>query len=218
MVALVSIKVKRYLEHKGFPITDANFLEAWNLLKDLYDNNRDILFALLKKVIYQSPVSKKCPKAIRKFIDTSLECVRSLSVLGQDTDKMSSILDFIIMEKMDADTQREFTKTFKGSIIPFFKEVIDFLENHVSSLLTVSGKSGQPVKSNYGSKNNLNKKNIKCPMCTDAHMLPKCGKFLALTPSDREQWVKSKKMCLNCFSGRNMKQYEELGHMVLIPE
>ena len=196
---------------KGFSISDANFVIAWDLLKVRYDNKRDLIFGLIKRFLHQMSVTKESPKNIRKLIDTSLECYRSLEALKEPVDTWKSILVFVVVEKLDPDSRREWTKTLKGNDIPTFQETIDFLECHVRGLLAAGVKSmpGTQSSSAGGVKTNSHhasnvKPKLKCYFCSETHVLGKCGKFAALGVPEREKFIKSKRLCLNCFSAGHM--------------
>ena len=44
------------------------------------------------------------------------------------------------------------------------------------------------------------KRNVKCPCCSEAHFLSRCFAFLKLNTSNRVKFIKSKGMCGNCLS------------------
>ena len=107
---------------KGFSITDGNFKKAWSLLERRYDNTREIIFILLRKFFHQSACTKECPKSLKKLIDTSMEVVRSLEDLT-NPDDWDDVLVFTLMEKMDPDTRRDWSKSLSGTAMPTFEEV-----------------------------------------------------------------------------------------------
>ena len=51
------------------------------------------------------------------------------------------------------------------------------------------------------------KKDIKCWLCTKSHRLMDCGVFKAKRLDERKEYVKTEKLCFNCFSkGHSLKE------------
>ncbi|GBM18024.1 hypothetical protein AVEN_238412-1 [Araneus ventricosus] len=71
-------------------ISDANFDIAWKLLEDRYSNKRELLNAIIKKLLSQPNISESS-SAILNLIDITNECIRSLEVLHYWTRHLAQI-------------------------------------------------------------------------------------------------------------------------------
>jgi len=54
----------------AIPTTDANYTEAWDLLQSRYQNKKELVNAVLKRLISHPPLTQESATALRKLIDT----------------------------------------------------------------------------------------------------------------------------------------------------
>ncbi|CAG7724806.1 unnamed protein product, partial [Allacma fusca] len=80
---------------KTLTVSDENYAEAWELLKRRYHNTRLLINSVLKKFRDQSSLVREDGPALRKMIDTSLECTKSLKNLIFQVQHWYAILVYI---------------------------------------------------------------------------------------------------------------------------
>ena len=95
-------------------ITDANYPNAWQLLKDRWDNTRSIVHAHLKAIWSQSSTKVKSGSGLRKLHETTNEHLRELEALGQPVNQWSAVLDFCIADKLDAESRKQSQRKHPG--------------------------------------------------------------------------------------------------------
>ena len=193
---------------KSFQVTDNNYQEAWNLLKERYDNVRDIIQSILQRLFKQPYLSKESVSGLQALIDTTNECVRSLAVLKRPVEHWDDMLVYIVSERMDPESRRQWALTLTGTNTPTFKQLIDFMKTHVRGLYASSSSNSlQPPKSNadnnaggrrQAATHHSSAEDSKCVVCGEVHMIFHCPKFKAMKPQDRHKSIKGKSICLNC--------------------
>ncbi|CAG7733021.1 unnamed protein product, partial [Allacma fusca] len=197
---------------KSFPVSDGNYAEAWDILKARYQNTRELVNSILRKFCGQANLKVEDGPSLRKLIDTSLECVRSLKILKVPIIHWDAMLVHIIGEKLDAETRRQWELSLVTEAIPTLEEFIKFLETRSRALTAMDpGKSsksssnatdgkGKNASSNHGSVS-------KCSYCKRDHFIVVCQSFSKLSISDRKKAVMEKHMCFNCLKlGHSSKQ------------
>ena len=98
---------------QAMQITDRNYKEAWDILCARYHNKREIVSAILKRLITQPSLQQESATGLRKLIDTTMECTRSLQVLEQPIQHWDAILVYHIADKVDSETRRQWELSLK---------------------------------------------------------------------------------------------------------
>lgn len=206
---------------QSLEICEANYQQAIELLKDRYENKRLLIHNHLRNLFDMTPVTKETPDALRKLIDHLMRNVRALSSLGQPVEHWDTLLIYMVMQKLDTNTKKEWEVTNKKDC-PKFNEFLDFLKNKCLVLETIVTKQ-QPYcdrSTNYRrqlSHLNLNKQNISlvnqnmksdslespqnvnCYFCKQiGHYTYKCFKLLSFSSKDRFFELKKAGLCTNC--------------------
>ncbi len=198
---------------KSFQITDGNYQEAWNLLESQFDNKREIVSSNIRKLLFQPSIKHESSSALQEMLNTTLESIRSLKVLGESTDKWDSIIVVLLEEKFDADTRAEWARSLKGTSPSTFKEIHDFIVQHIR---TLHAKGSMSVKHSVskvseakgvGGHRRLNTHHTSFPSCQHCkgnHQLFQCAKLKDMEGDQRYKIVKSLNLCLNCLKEGHM--------------
>lgn len=97
------------------PITEANYKLAWKLLCDRFHNKRAIINACLNSFVNQSQIKTSSTQCFRNLIDTSRENLQCIETLGIVVDDWDAIVVYMIQQKMDQETMREWENHLKGT-------------------------------------------------------------------------------------------------------
>lgn len=147
---------------KSFPITEGNNIEVWKLLEPQFDNKREIIISHVKRLLFQPSLKHESVSSLQELINTILESIRSLKVLGQETEKWDAILVVILVEKFHGETKAEWAKSLKATSPSSFQETQDFIIQHIKTPQTrsyVSAKnqvSGMKVTNSFGAPKKFN--------------------------------------------------------------
>lgn len=190
---------------KSFTVTDTHFPEAWSLLVDRYDNKREITQSLIKRLFNQPHLKVESASQLQQMLDVTMESIRSLRVMGRPVDEWDDLIVYLVSDKMDAATRREWAMSLTGADPPSLKELQEFLEKHIRGLQAQSGKSSsttfsgdrRPAASSHFVSSS--KVGSSCPNCKQSHLIYQCQSFRSLTPEERVAKIKSWSLCCNCF-------------------
>lgn len=199
-----SIQVVQSLE-----ISDHNFDIAWQLLKDRYENKRVIVQNHIKGIFELPVMSKENHGILRKIIDGFSKHQRALKSLGQPVNTWDTLLIYILSNKLDNHTRREWEASLKSDQLPDITIFLDFLKNKAQLLETLDTRETNRVvgvksdKSFMRSSSHLVTKandqfRTDCRFCRDNHMIYKCDKLLALSPKARYTELNKLNICCNC--------------------
>jgi len=191
---------------QSMSVTDSSYDLAWSQLTTRYQNDREQLFFILKRLLSQPIVQLHSSTSLRELLDTTKECIRSLEVLQIRVNSWDAILMFIMFQRLDQTSKELWEQSLKDTSIPSLLEFTDFIEARARSLATVY--STAPDKSfNPRGQTRLSKavhlthhvsEQSNCKVCpTERHPLYQCSKFIQMSIPERFNIVK-KGSCFNC--------------------
>lgn len=191
------------------PITAANDQKCWQTLTKRYDNRRYLSNCILKRLMNQ-PVAKESSSSVKELLDTTVDCLHSLSNLGIDTKSWDVIIIYIISDKLDSES-RKLWEAEVSSVehLPTFDKFKSFLESRFRSLEYLdTAKSTQ--KSTVVKSKNLHVVSsdsgttvLTCPFCTQDHSLSHCKQFCKEDYETRSEFVRTHRLCYNCLSSNH---------------
>ncbi|ODM97225.1 hypothetical protein Ocin01_09448, partial [Orchesella cincta] len=174
---------------KSFTITDSNYLRHGISYPTATTTN--------SRRFYTNTYQVRSSFIIQQLLNTTLECVRSLKVLGRPTDTW----DDLLIEKMDPESKSEWAKSLTGTNPSTFTELIDFMERHIRSLIArgapttkVINPTGTEVQQGTSSTRTATSQNL----CQGGHQLYQCSKLHEMPSAQRMNAVMKTKACTNC--------------------
>ncbi|KAL0849262.1 hypothetical protein ABMA28_013591 [Loxostege sticticalis] len=111
-------------------MSSANYVEAWQLLCDRYNNKRLLTNHHLSSLLTFQAITRESENSLRFLVDHMTKNLRALSSLGQPTDKWDMLLIFMFSSKLDNHTLakwEEFRNTLEDmpTLAQFNKFLID---------------------------------------------------------------------------------------------
>ena len=190
----------------SFPSTEKSYVEAWKLVETRFSNQREIVFAHLRKFYI---LKKQTDTAIglRKVCDTVNECIRSLTCLGIDVSTWHVILVFWALTKLEEETKKQWLLV-QGNELPNITELLQFLEKRATALvetIKTRATSNQSSASSHHTSAD-GKPKYPCPNCGANHILFYCSSFKSLSLQEKEKLVQRKKLCRNCLVGGHQEK------------
>ena len=99
----------------GLSLTNNNYEEAMQLLKNRYGNNQVIISAHMNALVKLSHVDDQL-ESLRKFYDDVESHIRSLTTLGIDVKSYGTLIGTLIMEKLPEDLRLIVSRNIKENI------------------------------------------------------------------------------------------------------
>ena len=192
-------------------ITNENFLVAWQLVTQRYNNKQLIAMMHAKHLCHLPQVKKGDASSVRQLINHVSSHMKALQALSLNVSFQDSMLNHLMLATLDPETQREWElNTASHTDIPMTIELMTFLESRCRALellqltQTLKMSTATPRSSHtLGSK--VSKPSytyvatkLQCALCKDSHRLFRCDKFLRMEVKQRLNYAKQSKLCFSC--------------------
>lgn len=199
---------------KHIPITHANYTKCWDLLKTRYDNKRYMSNCILKRLFSQRIMNCESAQALKDLLNTTCDCMHELSNLGINISSWDTIVIYIVSSKLDVETRKqwELHVNIACEELPSLDQFKEFLESRFRALEFIEPAKNKPKPNQNNSPKVLHaisntSQSISCPHCNGAHRLYSCDQFAKEDVNNRQEIVKSLKLCYNCFGSGHTGKY-----------
>lgn len=201
---------------RRFQVTNLNYDPAWEMLTQRYQNKHMLVNTILKTLFNQPRMNHESAQGIKSLMDTTVECVHSMTSLGIDTSSWDAILNYIVVNRLTPETHLLWEQGLENSSdIPKFSELKEFLETRHRALEMVSPKSISQHNLIRNNNSNGNRKSqsfhtsasntgFTCSLCSQGHNIRQCEQFTNLSLPSRFKIISSKKLCSNCLSSSHL--------------
>ncbi|XP_067636101.1 uncharacterized protein [Eurosta solidaginis] len=198
----------------GFQICDANYEEAWELLKTRYKVMRVIMEGHLRAMSSVKKVACDSGESIKGVIDTFQQHIRELKALGRPVEFWDDWLVYKVVNQLAFETRNQWELSLVSDDPPTFENLVSFLEVRCRSLsMLPSTTTSIPIKAKantVGKSANVfqampNQKSVECAHCKGPHEVYSCEKFRNLDSSAKSKFVMESGFCTNCLSPDHYK-------------
>ncbi|KAJ8978947.1 hypothetical protein NQ317_018422 [Molorchus minor] len=112
-----------------------NYQVALHLIEKRYRNNKLLVYSHIKGLIDFPRIPRESAIALRQISDTFQAHIRALESLSEPVKSWSSILTYLISDKLDYNSKKELEIfVSKGDKTPPLSDVVDFLETRAKLL------------------------------------------------------------------------------------
>lgn len=219
-----SLKGDPYDIVKHMITTEENYIAAWKLITDQYENPRELFKSQMNLFSSQTKINEENAHKIRSLLSVSRECRQALSNFRIDVENCDPILIFFITQKLPAETVGQWEMKMGGSTeLPNFNDFQTFLDTRIKTLeamaenkATSTSSKSSPISANSTTSNNFSTKKKRsfhittsenkskqlspCCLCNEGHIIRKCPKFLSMSTIDRRKAIEGKRICFNCLA------------------
>jgi len=184
-------------------LSESNYDTAWQLLHDRYQNQREILFSVLRK-LFSLPNSNSSAMAIRQLVDSTKDCIRSMEIINLKTDLSSeAIILYVLIEKLDQTSRQLWEQSLSDTFVPRLCVLFEFLEQR-SRAVAATSSNPTKTKPHRGEErahtfHGQSSSSASCQCCNgNNHPMFKCTKFQSLGTSAKYDLLKKNGACFNC--------------------
>ncbi|XP_055308589.1 uncharacterized protein LOC129572612 [Sitodiplosis mosellana] len=193
--------------------TPENYDTCYALLRKRFDNKRELVNCMLDNVISFPKIKNENADSLKTMHDTVYESLMSIKNLGVTNEHLfGHLISHILIKKLDSTTlvhyECQLDDVKELSNIDSF---LCYLEGRFMALQAVGAKNTLNIEKHFEKhfekheKSSYHNKN-KCIMCNGEHGLYKCALFAKKSVRERSDFVKEKKLCLNCFSSTHQSR------------
>lgn len=218
-----SLKGKAAAALGEWELSDANYVEAWNRLKELYEQTYQTGYNLVLRLTKLSKLEKATGDGLQKLSNIGNDVYRQLRALKYPVNNIDFMFIFMIHQCLDEETCVKWNLE-RQTDHPVLSDFLAFLDRQAKALTTTQGDN----KTNNASNEERKRISVadrakfqakrakinyapdavtgqaKCIICKENHYIYVCGKFLKSSLGTRRQLVKSHNLCHNCL---------KVGHM-----
>jgi hypothetical protein len=207
---IASLKNKAKDLISNLQTTNENFLVAWQLVTQRYNNKRLIAVMHAKHLCQTPQVKKGDASSLRQLINHVSSHMNALQALSLNVPVQDLMLTHLMLATLDNQTHQEWEQiTASRTDTPTTAELVTFLKSKCRALELLQNTQSlkivttNPRVTSAGSK--VSKPSYcnvvtptQCTLCNDSHRLFKCDKFLKLQPRQCLNYVKQQRLCFNC--------------------
>lgn len=196
-------------------VTNDNYSNAWTILTDRYENKRLIVYNYVKDLFDCPKLIKESYSELRKLYDLFNKNLRSLKCLGQEVEHWDTLIVFMLTNKFDLVTRREWESFPINGELPNLEDVNKFLKAKCELLEKLESSKRETKLSNKPEKvkcyvATTPQTKFSCYFCKKPHSIYKCFAFKNLNVQARVTAVGKLKLCVNCFSPEHTKNCPSL--------
>ena len=196
-----ALKGEAQLAIKNIKVTQNNYKIAWSLLQKRYENKSLIVYNHIKSIFDLQAMAKETHGELQNLFDGVQNNLRSLETLGQPVAHWDALIIYIIINKFDKRTRRDWEQRPNARELPTMANMSEFIQDKCDMLhkLENSKSSEQAVVRLDKRLVHLSTSKPSCFYCKNPmHSIYKCEEFLNLSIDERFQKVKTMKLCWNC--------------------
>ncbi|KOC58845.1 hypothetical protein WH47_01707 [Habropoda laboriosa] len=192
-------------------ISEINYLLAWGTLKARYKDFKTLKYHHVRSIYEIQSLAKESLPGLRNLIDNTNNNLLALKALGEPTEYWDTLIIYLVVSKLDTNTQREWERrmsSIQGNV--FVRDLFGFLENHCKYLERITSDRLMLNRSATFMEAKLNKNRtvtthvenlrVLCSLCKGDHQLHSCSSFLRLSPTERRAKVQELHVCFNCLN------------------
>lgn len=187
---------------KHISVTESNYEQAWDILKQRYGNKKLIVNSLLRRLFQQPKINTPNAIQLKRLLDTTTECLSSLQNLNLPVESWDLIIIYIIVQRLDPETHKaweEYSFHRNSEDLPTWQEMKNFLDCKFRTMELVTYTPQTKELKSYKQKTfQISTTEKICIKCKENHTLCHCEEFIKLLPDERIGFVKNKNLCYNC--------------------
>ncbi|XP_055584839.1 uncharacterized protein LOC129737704 [Uranotaenia lowii] len=196
-----SLKEDALLQINQIQVSAINYSLAWSILEAKYENHKLIAQEHLQ-ALFAAPVMRtESFESLNALLSTFKINLQQLEKLGQHTNSWSTLLAFMLSQKLDSTTHRLWETHHASKNVPSYEAMVAFLENQCSILQSTACRSvnDEIMNSRALISHSTTASEGFCPICiNEPHLIEQCSRFYRMRVIDRKDLVRRLKLCLNC--------------------
>lgn len=191
---------------KSIEVTAANYEIAWEMLIDRYENKNLMIHNHIRAIFEHPNINKESHIELRNMFDSVTKHLRSLNTLGENTNSWDRLIIFILVNKFDNITRRDWEAYKHEKDLPSMSDMNKFLKERCEMLEKLEINKYERNKSQFSSRkinissslvSNVNS-GLRCHFCKEGHAIYNCDSLLNLPVEKRIPEIKNRKLCVNC--------------------
>lgn len=127
LLSAVNGDAKRVIQH--IPLNEDGYDIAWSLLTERYQNEKLIVNIHIDNIMKQPTIVTENVVLLRQLIDITKSNLKALDSMDQQTNTWDSMIIYIVVQKLDSKTKREWELFSSSKQLPKLNQLYDFFGN-----------------------------------------------------------------------------------------
>ncbi|XP_062704021.1 uncharacterized protein LOC134286428 [Aedes albopictus] len=179
-------------------LNDGNFTHAWELLLDVYEDERKAVDSHIHGLLGLQRMNKECSKQMRDLVNEVTRHVEGLKLLNQNLDGVSERFVVVVLsDAFDPETRKQWEGTIPHKEIPTYEDTVIFLKERCSLL--------ERCEASHPKSSSIKESNLK-----SASKPPPAKSFAMATPV-----ANSEATCEICSASHPNYKCDRRGHPAL---
>ncbi|XP_059058077.1 uncharacterized protein LOC131851578 [Achroia grisella] len=201
--AYLTGEAEQLLRH--IPIADVNYERCWMLLNNRYNNKKYLSHTILKRLLSQKNIAYESSSGLKNLMDTTNDCLISLTTLGIDVSTWDAIVIHILTLKLDTESRKQWeiniTNINSSEELPTFSQFNEFITKRYRALEFLDSKSTTVTDNKLKTMHVLH--NNQCTFCSGNHKISLCKNFANQNVNSRRNFVQNNNICFNCLGNNH---------------
>jgi hypothetical protein len=197
LLACVKLPAGQTSVLKNFPLSEANYKNAWKAFCERYDDKSKLKSYQFNAMLSMKRMSSETGTELRRIIDDFTTCFSTLDLLGATYEDLKV---HVVLYRLDEQTLKDWQR-FIGDETQTWVKLREFLIKQWKTVVAVPetkrSSSGTSSPKSFASSSVMQ---VSCSLCSEQHWLFQCPKFRSFSVNDRMSTVNSHQLCRNCFS------------------
>ncbi|KAJ0169553.1 hypothetical protein K1T71_014738 [Dendrolimus kikuchii] len=205
---LLSGEAEQLVRHIN--ISSDNYDRCWSMLEERYNNKRFLTYSVLKRLFNQKIISSESPALLKEMIDTTTECLGSLTNLGVDVSTWDVIVIYMLTLKMDSESRKQWELQIASTSsqdLPTMTQFKEFITSRYRALEFLDSGAKFNNRSYTHKPKTFHVANVVCKFCSDNHRLANCKQFANARVQARRVFVEKNRICFNCLGDKHSAKF-----------
>ncbi|XP_055605542.1 uncharacterized protein LOC129753722 [Uranotaenia lowii] len=217
------------LQINQIQVAAMNYGLAWSTLQSKYEKHKLIAQEHMKELFAAVDMQTESFEGLNALLTTFKTNLQQLEKLGQRTSDWSTLLAFMLSQKLDTETYRLWETHHASKNVPTYEAMIVFLETQCSILQSTANRHQNDEQRKFSASvsHSMIASERLCPVCRNGpHQIESCSRFGRMRVIDRKELVRRLKLCFNCLNNdhfvsdctrRSCSKCEQRHHYLLHP-
>ncbi|XP_062541273.1 uncharacterized protein LOC134209293 [Armigeres subalbatus] len=206
----------------SLPTTDDNYSIAYDMIVKRYNNPKLLVQRHTRELFELKSVETESASGLRNLFDNARKHLRCLENLKQPVFSWDAMLIYLMANKLDPASRREWESIASGTSPPLYKQLEEFVSNRCQVLDAMPCKRKSKVDHNNTPKKykmevnafTISKPSVsqKCGTCGSYHFTGSCNQYRAKSLDEKIKIIRRAALCYNCLgSGHTADQCRSRG-------
>lgn len=204
----------------SLPTTEDNYPIAYEMIERRYNNPKLLVQNHTRELFELKSVEVESAADLRNLFDSTRKHLRCLENLKQPVESWDAMLIYLMANKLDPTTRREWESFASGTTPPLYKQLENFVSERCQMLDAIPSKRKSAADHSNTSHKKIRSEvktfaitypsgsqSQRCGCCGAYHFIGSCSQYRSKSVEEKVRIIKKASLCYNCLRpGHNAEQ------------